>query len=85
MHTARLLTVRALATRCQYWWGGPQVNKFEQVSSDGHRMSPAEAGAWGCQGWDWGGGAAGLYSEVQCIMSNGHMGPLPHEQTDRHK
>ena len=28
-----------------------------------------------CCGWT-------LYSEVQCIMGNGHMGP-PHGQTDR--
>ena len=27
-------------TRCQYWLGvGPQVNKFEQVSSDDHQKS----------------------------------------------
>ena len=47
MRTARLPTVRALVanTRYQYcclyvWgWGGPEVNKFEQVSSDDHQMS----------------------------------------------
>ena len=41
MHTARLQTVCAsVATRCQYQWGWcPQVNKVEQVSSDGHKMS----------------------------------------------
>ena len=35
------LTVSAsTATRCQYQWGrGLEVNKFEQVSSDGHQMS----------------------------------------------
>ena len=42
MHTARLATVCASATRCQYGRGvGPQVNKTEQVSSDGHQMSVA--------------------------------------------
>ena len=25
-------------TRYQHWWGGPQVNKFEQVSSDDHQI-----------------------------------------------
>ena len=24
-----------------YWWGSPQVNKFEQVSSEDHQMSVA--------------------------------------------
>ena len=46
--------------------GGPctgSMNKFEQVSSDGHQMSR------GGVGWD-----RGLHSEVQCIMGNGHMG-----------
>ena len=39
------------ATRCQYQWGeGPQMNKFEQVSSDHHQMSVAGAGA-GPQVW----------------------------------
>ena len=41
------------------------MNKFEQVSSDGHQMSLA-GGAWL---------GGGLYSEVKCIMGNGHMGP----------
>ena len=41
---------------------GPKVNKFEQVSSLGYQMSlPGET--WG------------LYSKVQYIMGNGHMGP----------
>ena len=40
------------------------MNKLEQVSSDGHRMSLAE-------------GRGSLYSEVECIMGNGHMGPPP--------
>ena len=29
-----------------------------------------------------GGGWDTLYSEVQCIMNNGHMGPSPREHTD---
>ena len=44
MHSARLPTVGAsVAIRCQYQWtrGGPQANKFEQVSSDDHQMSLA--------------------------------------------
>ena len=41
MYTARLPTVCASAIRWQYWLGGRQVNKFEQVSSDGHQMSLA--------------------------------------------
>ena len=41
MRIASLPTVRAsVATRYQYTWGrGPQVNNFEQVSSDGHHLS----------------------------------------------
>ena len=78
--------------------GGPQINKFEQLSNDGHQMSLAgKAGVvgWGeRQGQGWGsrlpclmpGGGGGLYSEIQCIMGNGHTGtPFPHEKTDRHK
>ena len=44
MRIARLQTVRAsVATRiCHYLGRGPEVNKFEQVSSDGHQMSPAD-------------------------------------------
>ena len=42
MRTPILPTVPAsVATRCQYQWGCPKVNKFEQVSSDGHQMSLA--------------------------------------------
>ena len=40
-----------------------EVNKFEQVSSDGHQMSLAGGGA--------------LYIEVHCTMGNHHMGPHP--------
>ena len=58
---------------------GPQVNRFEQVSSDGHQMSLA----WGSgfdgvqclmssreEGKGWG-QWEGLYNEVHCIMVNG--------------
>ena len=43
MRTARLPTARASAIRCpyQFFGGGPQMKKFEQVSSDGHLMSLA--------------------------------------------
>ena len=71
IHTAYLPTVCAsVATRCLYV-GGPQVNKFEQVSSDGHKMSLAG------RPHVWKGGVESgiLYSEVQCIMGNGHLGP----------
>ena len=57
----------------------PQANEFEQVSSDGHQMSLAGGSGQrqsrvSClmseevevEG-------AGLYSEVQCTMDNGHM------------
>ena len=80
MCTARLPTIHALATQCQYCWEGvggwaPQVNKFEQVSSGGHQMSLAEwvpclmskVPCLKSRGW-------ALYSEVQCILGNGHMG-----------
>ena len=70
-------------------WGDPQVNKFEDVSSVGHQMSVA----WGrvrgprSDGWDGGGRSLKsdvggvLYSEVQGITGNGHMG-TPYEQTE---
>ena len=59
---------------------GPHVNKFEQVSSDGHQMSlvVARAGGVPClmSGAEQRVGAVG--SELQCIMVNSHMGtPSP--------
>ena len=58
--------------------------RFEQISSDGHHMSRAG-------GWNGGGGGPclmsgerlgpegeGLYSEVQCIMDNGHLNRMTH-------
>ena len=48
-HSSRVCTARlpiipaSVATRCQYRWKGPvqlgPMNKFEQVSSDGHQVS----------------------------------------------
>ena len=66
---------------------GPQRKKVEQVSSGDHQM--LLAGGWvqgegeefqvcGLEDWD-----GGWYSEVQCIMGNGHI-RTPHEQTNRH-
>ena len=46
MCTTRLSTLCALvAPRCQYKGGGPEVKKFEQISSDGHQMPLAGVGA----------------------------------------
>ena len=58
------------------------MNQFEQISSHGNQMPPAEV--WG-QGVTMSharrraeGGVA-LYSKVQCIVGHGHMGiPLIH-------
>ena len=55
--------------------GGLEVNMFEQVCSDGHRMSlagrvqsgPMSAGGVG----EWVGAWGAQYSEVQCIIGNG--------------
>ena len=35
MRTAQMPNV---ATRCQHWWGSPQVNKFEHVPDLGHKI-----------------------------------------------
>ena len=78
MCTARLQTicVSVATTRC--YSGGPQVNKFEQVSSIGDQQ---EGWGWGSQVWGgWGvpglkskeAGPGALYSEVWGIMGNGH-------------
>ena len=57
------------------------MNKFEQVSSDGHQMSLTWGGVragGGPMSDIQGAGASGLYIEVQCIMGKGHMGtPFP--------
>ena len=50
MCTARLPIVHALVSPpdVSTGGGGPQVSKFEEVSSDGHQISLAgEARAWG--------------------------------------
>ena len=67
--------------------GGSQVNKFEQVSNDGHQMSLARdrarvSGNVMSDVWEWGLGCGlALYHEVQCIMGNGHIWS-PCGQTD---
>ena len=48
------------------------MNKFERLSSNGHQMSLAEAGDGPMSGGA-GAGQGDLYSEVQCIMGNGHI------------
>ena len=81
MHTTRLTTICAsVATRCQYCWGCPQVNKFGQVSSDGHQVSLAVV--WARKGlvpclMFRGGGCT-----VRLMQCNGHM-RTPPEQHDR--
>ena len=48
-------------------WGrgpGPQVNKFEQVSSDDHQMSVALGGSVPCLVSGKGGGGLGLMSGI---------------------
>ena len=79
-----MLALRAsIVTRCQVstgGGGGPEVNKFEQVFNDGHQMSLVGEGKKTVRshvGGGLGSGQMGLYSEVQCIMGNGHMGPPP--------
>ena len=37
-------TCFGVATRSQYEWGNPQVNKFEDVSNDVHQISPQPGG-----------------------------------------
>ena len=63
MRTARWPTICALvATRCQHQGAkqDPQVIRFEQVSSVGHRMSLAGRPGPELGGW------VSLYSEVSC-------------------
>ena len=63
--------------------GVPQVNKFQQVSSEGHQISLIGAGHGTSHVCCWSGGGGGgsdvqgLYIEVQCIMGYGHMGTSP--------
>ena len=66
---------------------GPQMNTFEQVTSNDHQMSVAGRVGGGAEGEirshvRYLGGGAGLMSDIgvgavpifQCIMGNGHMG-----------
>ena len=53
------------------------MNTFEQVYSNHHHISLAGRDPKSNVQW-----RVGLYSVVQCIMGNGHMGPTPHGQTD---
>ena len=93
MPTAYLQTMRAsvATTRCCSGEGDPQVNKFEHISKVGHQMSVAGGRVRGPRSDGWGvsgrslksdvGGGGVLYSEVQGITGNGHMG-TPYEQTE---
>ena len=68
---------------CTYFGGQYQ---FEQVSSDSNQMllASGRAGVGGSLCPMCGGGGVGVYSEVQCIMGHGHMGPpLSPEHNDR--
>ena len=90
MRTTRLATVRAPATRYQYWWGmGPQVNKFVQVSTDGHQMSlagdEARAGGVLClMSGEGGTGSCTMRSNASRVMVTwGPPSPShPYDQTD---
>ena len=62
--------------------GGSEVKKFEKVCSDGHQISLA-GGSLRSHVWEeslssyvWvaKAGTGSLYSEVQCIVGNGHIG-----------
>ena len=51
----------SIAHRCQHWQGrGPEVNKFEKVSSDGHHMSLAGGGGFPVERGRLGQGEVGL-------------------------
>ena len=78
MRSTRLPTVCAsVATRCQYWWDGPQVNKFEQVSSLS-RWGPGPGGSpyskFSCPGE----GARAMVRSACVVISNASC-----EQNDR--
>ena len=52
-----ILIVRAsVSTRCQYWWGCPQLIKFEHVSGDDHQTTKSLYSEVQCPG---GAGAEG--------------------------
>ena len=54
-----------------------QVNKFEEVFSVCHQISLTGAPISHIRGGGGGWGKGGLYSEVQCIIGNGHIGIPP--------
>ena len=57
---------------------GSQVNKFDQVSSDGHQMSLAGGGGRARVGSLMSDARGGVpVDEVQCVMDDGHMGTSP--------
>ena len=65
--------------------GGPQVNKFEQVSSPDHQMTLA-GGRGGGRGSCTVEARGSLYGEVKGIMRNGHIWPhTVDKQTHRTK
>ena len=81
--------VSVATTRCQYWrrgGGGPQVNKFEQASSDDHQVSLVGVGS---QVWCLGGRSPDLMSEGRGrggsspgLMSGGFPCDLFHDACD---
>ena len=80
MRTARLQAVGdsvATIRFCSEVWG-PQVIKFEQVSSVDHQMSVVGGQGWAggprSDVWGEGWGTCTMYSEVHGIMGNGHIG-----------
>ena len=92
MPTAHLATVWASATRIQYCWGWEwdrwvlkltSLNRPSVMATRCHYHGVVLGiglGGVPCQMF-WYLGEGVLYSEVQCIMDNGHMGS-PCEQTD---
>ena len=68
--------------------GGLEINKFEQVFSEGHQMSLVGGSLYSEVSCLEGVGPrlGVLASDIQCIIGNGHMGLLPalNRMTDRH-
>ena len=60
-----------------YLAGGPELNTFEQFSSDDRLMSQAGGGSLFSEVLCGGGGSV----PVQCIIGNGHMDPPVDRQT----
>ena len=69
------------------WGGGPQVNKFQQISLLGHEMSLAKEKAWarakgslykgGLLGLGRGGSLCMVRSNASCVMVTLEPPPLP--------